>query len=153
GNRGTTTILISPATASDAARQEAARLGVALWDREALATQLDRHATAYEREREARQQDVEECIGLAIAARGEMLAALEAVEAAPAAPVPSGDRLRTRSQVTAVAAAISAARADALRALLAWETLATDFAAAFGERAARDGSIEVIARHETLREL
>src|SRR5262249_38785231 len=71
GHPGAPTLLISPAVASEAARREAMRLGVALWDREVLTALLDRHATAYQREREARRQDIEERIALAVAARGQ----------------------------------------------------------------------------------
>src|SRR5436305_1199280 len=65
----------------------------------------------------------------------------------------NGDKLRTQTQVQSAVTAVQQGRGTMLRSLLACETLITDLRSAFGERPARDGSLEIVASAATLDEL
>jgi hypothetical protein len=147
-------VLLSPATATLAATQEAARLGVRLYARPELEALLARLANAHQRAREQAHEAGQELATAAEGTRKALLAALKSLETAVGKPGKPRPAL-TRAAVAKAAADLSAVRQTTDRALLAWETLATDWLAAFDERTASDGALQFlsdIVRFDELRE-
>ncbi|MBF6591044.1 MAG: hypothetical protein IVW57_11040, partial [Ktedonobacterales bacterium] len=137
-------VLLTTASATLGAMRTAERLGVRLIARPALTALLARLATAHERERSQAWGHSQERADAASAARKTLLAAVKAMETALGKP---GKTLAVgeRAAVVAAASEVAVAARDALRALVAWETLVSDWLAAFGERAERDGTLQFTA--------
>jgi hypothetical protein len=152
GAPGTTVVLLATAPVAEQAHAEAQRLGVELWDQNALSALLIEQASTFERNAQRRRADLAKRITLASAVREQALGAMEAVEAAliVASDV---NKLASQPKVAAAAAALEHAHGVALRALLAFETLAAELRAAFASRPARDGSLEVTASEDAFHEL
>ena len=112
---------------------------VELWRGRRRAWLSQRH-THYDRERTAEQREAERRAATAAAARDAIVAALTALEQALAGAI-NRRRAVGATTIATHAAAITAALSDARRALAAWDTLAGEWAAAFAEREARDGSL------------
>jgi len=115
-----------------------------LIDRTALAQALAGLATAYQREQERTQDEAKLRAKAASAARKKLLAALTALDEAARAE-PGAQKAAGRAAVRKAATQVEQARRLAAQALMAWETLLSEWAAAFGERPARDGSLELAA--------
>ncbi|HST89711.1 MAG TPA: restriction endonuclease [Ktedonobacterales bacterium] len=145
-------LLITPAEATAAAYELAPRLHVELWARAELRAWLSQRHTHYDRERTAEQREAERRAATAAAARDAIVAALTALEQALAGAI-NRRRAVGATTIATHAAAITAALSDARRALAAWDTLAGEWAAAFAEREARDGSLMIVASVEALSEM
>ncbi len=148
---GASVLVVTTGATAEDVREVAARLDVHLIDSVRLGDMLERLGSAHTREREQVQLDREQRVQEAAVAREEMLAAVRAMEEALAACVNSR-RTSGRPALVGAIAAISKARQLAQQAFLAWETLAADWQAAFGEREARDGSLPIVASAEQLQE-
>lgn len=137
-------LAITTAEATVGARLLARDLSARLLDREEVERLLASLATAYARERARTQEGAKAQAKAAIAARKKLIAALTAATQVKAAP---GTRRATGLPVIrrAVEQAREARRLAA-QALLAWETVITDWLATFGERPARDGSLVFVAQ-------
>ncbi|HLZ24066.1 MAG TPA: hypothetical protein VKQ30_18280 [Ktedonobacterales bacterium] len=145
-------LLISTAPAGPSAVEAARRLDVRLLDRAALTERLHGLVARHLHEREAATRTQEERAAAAATARASILAELQRAEAVFTS-VGTARRAAGRSAVAAAAKAINDALMPAERALLAWETLASDFTAAFDEREARDGSLSIRADAATFEEM
>ncbi|HZC04844.1 MAG TPA: hypothetical protein VE338_04320 [Ktedonobacterales bacterium] len=145
GEPGTRLVVVTTAEATVGARLAAQAIGGArILDRPALAEKLSHLVTAYQREQEATLDEAKSRAKAATAARKKLLTALTALdEQASAAPGPR--KVAGRQAVRKAATQVEQSRRLAAQALMAWETLLTDWAAAFDERAARDGSLVLSA--------
>ncbi|HZU78227.1 MAG TPA: hypothetical protein VFA70_15775, partial [Dehalococcoidia bacterium] len=152
GQPGALGILLSPSIADDGARAEADRLGVELWDGVAMDALLARAGSRYEDERAAAADERARRLALAGSVRAELVAAMEAAEAALSTG-DSGPALSGQRRVAAEVRAVNEARGVVLQAFAAWETAVADYVSAFGGRAERDGSLGVIATEDTLASL
>lgn len=152
GDSAAMCLLITPAEATAVARELAPRLRVELLAREQLRAWLARRGTRYDREREVERQEAERRAAAAVAAREAVIAALTLLEQALAGAI-NRRRAVGAAAIAGHAAVITAALTEARRALAAWETLASEWAAAFAEREARDGSLAITASVEALGEL
>lgn len=152
GDPTATCVLITSAEATAAACELASRLRVELLACAELRAWLARRHTRYDREREVERQEAERRVAVAASAREAIIAALTALEQALARAI-NRRRAVGATAIAGHAAVISSSLADARRALAAWDTLAADWAAAFAEREARDGSLAITASVEALGEL
>ena len=152
GDSAATCLLITPAEATTAARELAQRLRVELLAREELRAWLDRRRARYDRVREEARQKAESRAAAAVSVREAVVAAIMTLEQALAGAI-NRRRAVGATAVAAHTAVITTALADARRALAAWDTLAGEWAAAFAEREARDGSLAITASVEALSEL
>lgn len=148
---GINALLVTTVVVAEDVQEVAARLNVRLIDSLRLGDMLERFGSAHTREREHVMLDREKRVSEATTAREQMLAAVRILEVALAAGANSR-RTSGRPALVGAVAAISKARQLAQQAFLAWETLITDWQAAFGEREARDGSLPIIASAEQLQE-
>ncbi|HEX5441230.1 MAG TPA: hypothetical protein VFW76_10120, partial [Ktedonobacterales bacterium] len=135
-------MVFSTAPATEQATQAAEQLGVQLVDRHALESLLASLASAHDHERERQLADLR---ARADAANGARQALLDVVDVVSHGLEPLR-RTRKASSRTAVAGtaasrALTEARIAIERASLAWETLMSDWAEAFGEHAARNGNL------------
>jgi hypothetical protein len=151
-DKNTTILLICSRPAADTALAEAQRLSVELWDRGILDSLLADQAETYERAARQRTAGIEARIAVAAEIRAQALQAVEAMEAVLADPR-SDEKLRTRPKIAPAVAATEQGKLAVLRSLLACQTLVADLRAAFGERPARDGSLEIMATAATLDDL
>lgn len=142
---GTRLVIVTMAEATVGARLAARSIGVVRFiDRPALAEMLAGLATAYQREVERSQDEAKTRARAASAARKKLLSALTSLdEAAHAEPITQ--KLAGRAAVRKAAAQVAQSHRLAAQALMAWETLLAEWAAAFGERPARDGSLTLAA--------
>jgi SWI/SNF-related matrix-associated actin-dependent regulator 1 of chromatin subfamily A len=152
GDREAAHLLISTVPAAEAARAEARRLEVEVWDRATLVTLLAAEVEAYARAEREKAAGAEARVASAAEVRTQLLAAIVALEGMLATSRP-GERLRTQAEVARAVEATEQARGAARRALLALETLADDLRAVFAERPARDGSLAIVAPAGALEEL
>lgn len=152
GDPAATCLLITTAEPTAAARALASRLRVDLLAREELRGWLGRRRTRYDRERELAQQEAERRAAAATSACNAVVAAITALEQALAVAI-NRRRAVGATAIAGHAAIITAALADARRALAAWDTLAGEWAAAFAEREARDGSLTITASVEAVGEM
>lgn len=148
---GASVVLVTTAVTAADVREVADRLSVRVIDAAQLGDMLEKVGSAHAREREQVSLDREQRVGEAIAARERMLAAVRTLEEALAAAVNSR-RISGRKPLVGAVATIVKARQLARQAFLAWDTLAGDWQAAFGEREARDGSLPIVATTEQLQE-
>lgn len=138
---GAALVIVTTAEATLGARLAAQHIGdVRFIDRPALALALAGLATAYQREQERTQDEAKARAKAAAAARKKLISALttidEAARAEAAKQKPTG-----RAAVRKAATQVEQSRRLAAQALMAWETLVTDWRAAFDERPARDGTL------------
>lgn len=153
GEPGAQVILVTTSEATVGARLAAQRLGdIRIVDRAALETSLASLATAYQRAQERSQDEAKTRAKAATAARKKLLAALAAIEEQARAEA-SGKKATGRAAVRKAATQVEQAHRLASQALLAWETLMAEWLAAFGERAARDGSLPLNTEPATYAEL
>lgn len=123
-----------------------------LLDREGLERLLTGLATAFERERAQSRDGAKAQAKAATAARKKLLAPLTAADEHAKAPLPP-QRASGRAAVRKAVEQAREARRLASQALLAWETLVSEWLATFGERPARDGSLPLLAEASTWTEL
>lgn len=147
GDPGVPLRLFTAAPASDDASSEARRLGVDLLDGGELARRLEALEVARLFGRESERAAAGALAAAATQARQAVLAELAALEDVLARAV-NGRRASGRAAVAAAATAAGAARQEALRAFLAWDTLAGEWMASFDERAGREGALVVLADEE-----
>jgi hypothetical protein len=152
GEQGVEVLLIAGAMATVGALLVARRLNVHIWDRAQLREVVRRRATAYVRGQEEAQDLLHERVRAAIGARAALLGALHDVGQA-LAHGENARRASGRRAATEAARQVAAAKAELERAALAWETLAEEWSAAFGERATREGTLSIEADSAQLREL
>lgn len=144
--------LISTAPASEAASCEAQRLGLELIDAEALARQLSTLEAASASGREAERAATAATADSAARARATMLSGLGALEETLSRAANSR-RASGRAAIAAAVETAEAARQDALRAFLAWDTLAGEWMASFDERAGREGALVFLADEHQFAEM
>ena len=137
-------VLVTTAEATVGARLAAQTLGARIIDRLALADSLSHLVTAYQREQERSQDEAKARAKAATAARKKLLAALNAVNEQANATM-NAHKVSGRAAIRKAAAQVEQSRRLAAQALMAWETLLTEWEAAFDERAARDGSLTLNA--------
>src|SRR5262249_10088100 len=113
---------------------------------------LRRTDLAYVRAQEEAQDLTHERLQAARSTRTAMLGALGSISRALDAEH-SARRASGRRAVTAAASEVLAASSALERAAIAWETLADEWSAAFGERATREGTLAVEADAAQLREM
>ncbi len=149
-------VILSTAEATVGARLAAQSIGgdgaARLIDRPALVEMLARLATAYQREQARSHDETRVRVKAAATARKKLLATLTALEEQARAE-PSATKVAGRAAVRKAAAQVEQARRLAAQALIAWETLLAEWGAAFGERAARDGSLALDAAAPVYAEL
>ena len=141
---GTRLWLISTAPATEGASSEARRLGLDLIDGDALARRLEALVATQLHAREVERAAADALAQAASRAREAILMELAAVEESLAR---AGNTRRASggAGVAAAAATVAAARQEALRAFLAWGTLAGEWVASFDERAGRDGALVILS--------
>ncbi len=153
GEPGAQVILVTTSEATVGARLAAQRLGdIRIVDRTALQASLASLATAYQRAQERSQDEAKTRAKAAVAARKKLLAALTAIEEQARAQA-TGKKATGRAAVRKAATQVEQAHRLAAQALMAWETLMAGWLAAFGERAARDGSLPLNAESAAYAEL
>jgi hypothetical protein len=156
GEPGAQLVIVTTAEATVGARLAAQRIGgdghVRFIDRPALAETLARLATAYQREQERTQDEAKTRAKAATTARKKLLAALTTLDEQSRAE-PGAQKATGRPAVRKAAAQVEQARRLAAQALIAWETLLTEWLAAFGERPERDGSLALVAEPTIYSEL
>ena len=152
GEPGAQALLLTTATAMVGAVVAARRLGVRLLDRPALSAHLATLETAYQREQAQVQSQAQARAEAAAASRSTLLAALSTLDAGLAAAEHS-KRATGRAALSQAVQRARVAQREIERALLAWETLLGEWSAAFGERAARDGTLSILADADQLREM
>jgi hypothetical protein len=142
--RAVTQMLFSTAPATNEAKQAAEQLGIHIVDRPVLESMLASLASAHDRERERQLDDMRARVEAAKATRQAMVDVVDAVDHGLAS-LRRTRRLsgRAAGAGTAASRALAEARIAIERASLAWETLLTDWAESFGERAARNGGLVV----------
>lgn len=146
-------VIVTTAEATVGARLAAQSIGhTRIIDRTALAETLAGLATAYQREQERAQDEAKTRAKAASAARKKLLATLTAIDETAQAE-PNMHKAAGRPAVRKAAAQVEQARRLAAQALMAWETLLTEWGAAFGERPARDGSLPLTAEATVYGEL
>jgi hypothetical protein len=145
-------LLLSTSLASVEAMLAARRLNVQIWDRGMLREVLQRTGLAYVRAQEEAQDLAHERVRVASATRSALLAALNDVEKALAGGK-NARRAAGRQAATTAASEVEKAKSEMERAALAWETLADDWSAAFGERATREGALSIEADSAQLGEM
>lgn len=145
-------VLLTTARPTPGAAREAARLGVRLIARDELAALLATMAGAYQRDREEASADARARAQAAVGARKVLLAALKAHETT-LARIPTPKTAATRAAISAAAHEVVVGRQSAGRALVAWETLVSDWRAAFGERTERDGRLRIDAEPARFEEI
>ncbi len=148
GKRDTSCLLIGTISATEAARTEAKRLGVELWDRATLEDLLAQQSGSYERAARERAAEQAAHIATAIELRARVLSVIEAMEAALTEARPS-EKLRTHAKVSRAIADVEQSKVSAQRSFLALRTLVDDLRACFGERPDRDGSLGIVATATT----
>jgi hypothetical protein len=144
GNPDLVALLLSTAPASTEASALAEQLGVTIIERASLATWLERLEAAHTLEIEAEAQAAEERALHANMTRTRLLAELDQIESALARAVNSrkaGSRAALLESVEAISSAITIST----QGFLAWETLAADWNASFGDHEGRDGSLLITA--------
>jgi hypothetical protein len=150
---GARLVIVTTAEATVGARLSGQMLGEARFlDRGALATALAGLTTAYQREQEHVQDIAKARAKAATSARKKLLTALTALDEAARA-TPRAQKVTGRPAVRKVATQVEQARRLAAQALMAWETLLTEWSVAFGERPARDGSLTLSAEPSAYTEL
>ncbi len=133
-------LLLSSAPATREAAAMAERLGVRVLDRSSLSTWLERLEAAHSLEVAAEVQATQERAAHAETIRGRLLADLDALEDELSHAVNTRKAVGRAALLSAVEA-ITSANAVSTQVFLAWETLATDWTACFGEHEERDGSL------------
>ncbi len=123
-----------------------------LLDRDGLEQVLAGLATAFERERAQSLDGAKSLAKAATAARKKLLVALTSADEHAKAPLPS-QRVSGRVAVRKAVEQAREARRLAGQALLAWETLVSEWLATFGERPARDGSLPLLVEAASWAEL
>ena len=133
-------LLLSSAPATREAAAMAERLGVRVLDRSSLITWLERLEAAHSLEVAAEVQATQERAVHAETIRGRLLADLDVLEDELSHAVNTRKAVGRAALLSAVEA-ITSANAVSTQVFLAWETLATDWTASFGEHEERDGSL------------
>ena len=141
---GSRLVALTTAEATVGARLIARASSVELLDRAELERLLEGLATAHDRERAQSLNDTKAQAKAATAARKKLIAALTAADKLAKAPLPA-PRVTGRAAVRKAVEQAREARRLASQALLAWETLITEWLATFGERPMRDGSLPLLA--------
>lgn len=152
GEPGTALVVVTPSEATVGARLAAHTLGARIIDRTALAESLSHLVTAYQREQERSQDEAKARAKVATAARKKLLTALTAVYEQASASM-NTQKVAGRPAIRKAAAQVEQSRRLAAQALMAWETLLAEWAAAFEERPARDGSLTFAAEPPAYGEL
>jgi hypothetical protein len=152
GEPGAELLLLSAAQATVGATLAARRLNVRLWDRAVLREALGRSDTAYVRAQEVAQDLVHERVRAATEARAALLRELQTLEEALAAHQ-NARKVAGRAPAMKAAREVKAATSALERAALAWETLADEWSAVFGERATREGALSIEADAPQLAEM
>lgn len=144
--RDATAMLLTTAAASVGARVAARQHDVRLLDQDDVRALLARSATAFERQAQDALRQQEQRIAAATAARAELLRGLGEVTRALGkyTKVPAA---KGRALLEAVAVLQEAQRTLAM-VFLAWDTLLTEWAHAFGDRSARNGTLSLAAEPE-----
>lgn len=143
-------ILVTPAAAEANARKEAAAASVQLVEHDALRAFLERIAAAHATALLAAENEAEARAQAAIETQRAMLGALTAVEKEIANCV-NTRRATGRGPLATASNTNVAALREAERAVLAWETLVTDWLASFDDRPAPDGSLRILCAPDELR--
>ncbi|HET9109888.1 MAG TPA: hypothetical protein VFN78_03585 [Ktedonobacterales bacterium] len=152
GEPGTALVVVTPSEATVGARLAAQALGARAIDRTALAESLSHLVTAYQREQERSQDEAKARAKAATAARKKLLTALTAVNEQANATM-NAQKVTGRPAIRKAAAQVAQSRRLAAQALMAWETLLAEWAAAFEERPARDGALTLTAEPPAYGEL
>jgi hypothetical protein len=138
------TLLIGTAAASPAAKDMALHLGVTLLEQAELRTLFEQLEAAPSREEAAETQAKEEKAIRATATRARILAELERLDKTLSLAV-NTRKTGSRSVLLESVESISSATTIATQAFLAWETLAAEWSASFGDHEERDGSLLIVA--------
>jgi hypothetical protein len=152
GNPDLVALLVSTTPASADASALAEQLGVTIIERVSLVTWLERLEAAHTLEIEAEAQAAEERALHADMARTRLLAELDQIEGALARAVNSR-KAGSRAALLEAVEAISSAVTISTQAFLAWETLAADWNASFGDHEGRDGSLLITAESASFDEI
>jgi hypothetical protein len=152
GNTDLVALLLTTSSASVAAATLAEQLGVTIFERAALTTWLERLEAAHTLEVEAEAQATEERALHADLTRTRLLAEVDHLEGVVARAVNSRKAVNRAALLEAVEA-ISSAKIISTQAFLAWETLASDWNASFGEHEGRDGSLLITAESTVFDEI
>ena len=145
-------LLLTPSIVGYEARTAASDLGVTLLERTELEILLEQLEVAHMREVAAEAQAAEERALRAETIRTGVLSLLDQMEDALARAV-NTRKTGTRAALLESVEHISSGTAICTQAFVAWETLATDWSAAFGEHEGRDGSLLITADLATLDEI
>ncbi len=145
-------VLIGTAPASPAAQDAALHLGVTLLEQTELRTLLEQLEAAPSREEAAETQAKEAKAVRAEATRARILAELDRLDDTLSLAV-NTRKTGSRSVLLESVESISTATTIATQAFVAWETLATDWSASFGDHEERDGSLLILADLATLDEI
>jgi Restriction endonuclease len=145
-------LLLTTSVAGKEARAAADGLGVTLLEQTELDVLLEQLEVAHMREVAAEAQAAEERALRAEAIRTAVLSLVDQMEDALARAV-NTRKTGTRAALLESVEHISAGTAICTQAFVAWETLATDWSAAFGEHEGRDGSLLITADPATLDEI
>jgi hypothetical protein len=148
----TSLVALTTAEATVGARLIARDIHAVLLDRAELDQLLAKLATAYSRDREQSKKDTRAQAKAAAAARKKLVATLTAAESLSKTP-PAAQRATGRAGVRKAVEQARDAHRLAAQALVAWETLAREWLATFGERPARDGSLPLLAEPQVWAEL
>jgi hypothetical protein len=145
-------LLITTSVVGKEAMAAAHDLDVTLVERAELETLLEQQEAAHTREVAAEAQAAEERALRAETTRTSVLSLLDQMEDALARAV-NTRKTGTRAVLLESVERISAGTAVCTQAFVAWETLTTDWTAAFGEHEGRDGDLLITADLATLDEI
>jgi hypothetical protein len=145
-------VALTTGEATVGARLIAREIHAELFDRAELDLLLAKLATAFTRGREQLKKDTKAQAKAATAARKKLVATLTAAETLAKTP-PATQRAVGRAGVRKAVEQARDAHRLATQALIAWETLAREWLATFGERPARDGSLPLLAEPQVWTEL
>jgi hypothetical protein len=149
---GARLVALTTAEATVGAQLVARDIRAELIDRGELDLSLAKLATAFTREREQSRRDAKAQAKAASAARKKLIAALTTAGTQAKATL-SAQRATGRAAVRKAVEQVRDAHRTAVQALMAWETLAGEWLATFGERPARDGSLPMLAEPHVWTEL
>jgi hypothetical protein len=144
GNTAQQAVLMTLAHATGEAHSAARELGVQLWDAAALRDRLAELAGAPRREEAQARTEAKERAAAATKARAQMLTALgQAIAGLGVAPGTA--RATGHAALRAAVDEVSTLRQAAEQAFLAWDTLISDWFAAFSDRPTRTGALAIEA--------
>ena len=144
-------LLLTPNDIDAEARVVIERAGLHVIGPEILASELDRLSHAYVDRREATREQAEALAMQAAKVRAQILEHMESLETALVRT--ANARRATGAEVARAALIVRETQSLADQVFVAWETLLVDWQALFPTRAARDGSMRILAGDKSFTEL